>query len=268
MGLGIAVVGVVGTVSAAALTQLAALRGKRIDAEIQRLQRKDERQEAVSLATQEQKQALYAELNTAARHYRTIVRDHLADLRRDSTTPIPEQLEPARSTYRDLFSKAQMVLPEPALAVAVVLNDCLGQGYSALRALHGPDSPTTIDELLMVRRTGVSRRLAATPSPTHRSRRGAPRPRTRPSAPTTRPRAHRPIRHLSTGSRLIEHEHAHQANRPPPRPLPELQGQCGIKVPDCHRGLSSGPGDDLRSGAGSGAGGARTRDQWIMSPRL
>ncbi|MEU7141046.1 hypothetical protein ABZ942_16455 [Nocardia sp. NPDC046473] len=147
MGMGVAVVGVLGTVSAAALTQLAALRGKRLDAEIQRLQRKDERQEAVSSATQERKQALYAELNTAARHYRTIVRDHLADLQRDSTIPIPEQLEQTRSTYRDLFSKAQMVLPESALAVAVVLNDCLGQGYSALRALHGPDSPATVDKL-------------------------------------------------------------------------------------------------------------------------
>ncbi|WP_062981078.1 hypothetical protein [Nocardia anaemiae] len=147
MGLGVAVVGVLGTVSGAALTQLAALRGKRVDAEIQRLQRKDERQEAASLATQEQKQALYAELNTAARRYRTIVRDHLADLQRDSTIPIPEQLEPMRSTYGDLFSKAQMVLPESALAVAVVLNDCLGQGYSALRALYGTDSPATVDEL-------------------------------------------------------------------------------------------------------------------------
>ncbi|MQY21420.1 hypothetical protein NRB20_45310 [Nocardia sp. RB20] len=147
MGLGVAVVGVLGTVSAASLSQLAALRGKRLDAEIQRRQRKDERRDATSLAAQEQKQVLYAELNTATRSYRTVVRDHLAELQRAGTIPIPEQLEPTRSTYRDLFSRAQMVLPESALDVAAELNDCFGLGYSALRALHGADSPVTVEEL-------------------------------------------------------------------------------------------------------------------------
>jgi hypothetical protein len=149
-GVAVALVSVAGTLGATALTQRASARGRRFDAESQRRDRAEEREQAVYTSAQVEKRAIYADLNAAARLYRTVAHDHLLIKRRgiEPTDAEIERLETARANYRDVYARAQMVLPDRALAVASEVNLCLGHGYRVLRDIdNGFDDSITIDGL-------------------------------------------------------------------------------------------------------------------------
>ena len=149
-GVAVALVGVAGTLGATALTQRASARGRQFDAEIQRRDRAEERDQAARTSAQAEKRTIYADLNAAARLYRTVAHDHLLAKRRgiEPTDAEIERLEAARANYRDLYARAQMVLPDRVLAVASEVNLCLGHGYRVLRDIdNGFDNSITIDSL-------------------------------------------------------------------------------------------------------------------------
>jgi hypothetical protein len=147
-GVVVAVVGIVGTLGATALAQLAAIRHKRLDATIQRGVRAEEREESVRAAAHEEKRAIYADLNAAARDYRTAAHDYLVDKLRQAEPEDLDQLQKARTHYRDVYAHAQMVLPDRALKVASEVNQCLGYSYRALRDIEqGFDRSITVESL-------------------------------------------------------------------------------------------------------------------------
>lgn len=143
----VAVVGVVGTLSGTVLTQRISLRDKglelqarREDAEAARRLAGDERADLYRRERQAERTALYAELNSAARTYRSTCRDQAIDLARVKKQSaahqedLSEAIEQARTAYRDIYARAQMFLADRTLEVASTVNLCLGHSYSAVRA--------------------------------------------------------------------------------------------------------------------------------------
>jgi hypothetical protein len=133
----VAIVGIAGTLAATVFTQFAATREKRLDAANQREIRAEARRESVHTA----KQAIYVELNDAARAYRTVGHDYLVDKIRGREPGDLKPIEIERRRYRTVYSRAQMVLPDPALQVASVVNECLGYSYRALHDIATSPSP-------------------------------------------------------------------------------------------------------------------------------
>jgi len=65
----------------------------------------------------------------------------------DLTAEGRERLEKARKTYRDLYSDAQMILPDNILAAAVAVHTCLGDTYGMIKRLEvGKPRAGTSDE--------------------------------------------------------------------------------------------------------------------------
>lgn len=155
----VAVVGVMGTLGGTVLTQRSSLRDKRLelearrdDAEAARALANDERTDQYKRQHLAERTKLYADLNSAARTYRSRCQDHAINLSRAEKTPaehqenLPETIEQARATYRDLYARAQMVLDDRTLEVASTVNLCLSHSYSSLRrsvdALRALPEPT------------------------------------------------------------------------------------------------------------------------------
>ncbi len=82
VGLAVAGVGVVGTLGATVAAQWAGVRGKRLDADIQRSQQAEDRAEAVQQQKRDQKQSVYSEFNSAARNYRMRLHHCVMELER------------------------------------------------------------------------------------------------------------------------------------------------------------------------------------------
>jgi hypothetical protein len=147
-GVVVALAGIVGTLGAAALTQLAATRTKLVDATIQRDVRAEERRESARTEAHAEKRAIYAEFHAAARDYRSAGHDYLVDKLHGAERNHLEPLEMARAKYRDAYARAQMVLPDRALAVASEVNDCLGQSYRTIRDIdNGSEHSISVEKL-------------------------------------------------------------------------------------------------------------------------
>jgi phosphoglycolate phosphatase-like HAD superfamily hydrolase len=128
----VAVVTVAGTLGAAALTQFAGLRNKRLDAEIQYKARAEERAATAS----EVKLATYVELNNAARDYRAFGHDYLVD-KLDAAEPENlDQIEELRAKYREVYGRAEMIVPDRLFKLVAEVNTCLGYSYRALHDLE------------------------------------------------------------------------------------------------------------------------------------
>ena len=129
----VAAFGVAGTVTAPIFAQRAALRARRVEAEIQRQDRTEDRQLALRKEQLEERRHVYAALNSAARHYRSASLDYVAAL--DSGQDSEEarrQLEVARQTFADCHSKAQMSIPDHILTTATEASRALGNVYRVL----------------------------------------------------------------------------------------------------------------------------------------
>ncbi|OIJ97072.1 hypothetical protein BIV23_31710 [Streptomyces monashensis] len=125
----VAVVGVVGTLLSALLTQRAADHSRRREQE-RTEQVRERRRHAQEL------RACYVALNTSARQYLAALTDQLHALGREEERRVVRQrLAEARDQYRDVYAQAQMRVPERVLGLAGDLNRDLGVVYGMVRRL-------------------------------------------------------------------------------------------------------------------------------------
>ncbi|MFJ7196314.1 MULTISPECIES: hypothetical protein [unclassified Streptomyces] len=125
----VAVVGVVGTLLSALLTQHAADRSRQREQE--RAEQLRERRSAA-----EGRRSCYVALNTAARQYLAALTDQLHALSRDGEPHSARQrLTDARDLHREVYAEAQMRLPENVLGLAGEVSHALGAVYGSLRRM-------------------------------------------------------------------------------------------------------------------------------------
>ncbi|WJV44691.1 hypothetical protein [Streptomyces flavofungini] len=125
----VAIVGVLGTLLSALLTQRAAERSR------QREQERAERTQAWSRET-EARRACCIALNTASRQYLAALTDQSHALARaEDPRAARQRLTEARDLHRDVYAEAQMRLPDPVLALAGEATRALGALYGRLRRL-------------------------------------------------------------------------------------------------------------------------------------
>ncbi|MFG3529950.1 hypothetical protein ACGF8B_24815 [Streptomyces sp. NPDC047917] len=125
-----AVVGVVGTLLSALLTQRAADRSRQHEQERAEMAR-ERRGEVKEL------RACYVALNTAARQYLAALTDQVHALSRDDSTPVRQRLAEARDQHRDVYAEAQLRVPDRVLDLAGDLSRELGTAYGMVRRLDG-----------------------------------------------------------------------------------------------------------------------------------
>ncbi|MFE6891249.1 hypothetical protein [Streptomyces sp. NPDC057694] len=129
----VAVVGVLGTLLSALLTQRAADRSRR------REQERAERARARAREAEERR-AGYVALNTASRQYLAALTDQVHTLLRAEDAPaVRQRLTEARDVHRDVYAEAQMRLPDTVLDLAGEITHALGTVYGRLRRLDDGD---------------------------------------------------------------------------------------------------------------------------------
>lgn len=134
----VASITVVGTLGGGIVTQVFAIRSKRIDANVQRANRAEELRELTRKEATDEKRSVYANLNTAAHSCRTAIRLHL-DEKSGGRTPDLAKFEAAREALREGYSRAQMVVSDRALDFASEVNRCLDIGHRAALEVDGND---------------------------------------------------------------------------------------------------------------------------------
>ena len=133
----VAVVGLAGTLTSPVLGQRIAERTKRQEFDFQSRQRREEREEARQQAAVELKRSTYAGLNRAARRYQQQLETFLRVI--EDSTPADEaraELADARMKFRDLYSEAQMILPDAVLEAAKSVSADLGDAYGIAKRLE------------------------------------------------------------------------------------------------------------------------------------
>jgi DNA repair exonuclease SbcCD ATPase subunit len=133
----VAVLGVVGTLSSPLLTQWVGNRAKRQEFELEAQRRQEDRHEDSRRSVLQERRAIYAQLNTAARQYEQAVYEYLRVI--SEVAPTPEQraeLMEARESFRELYSDAQMIIPDKVLAAAMEVSAGLGEAYGKARRLE------------------------------------------------------------------------------------------------------------------------------------
>lgn len=145
----VAVVGVVGTLGASLLTQSRADRTKRMEMQAAAEQRREERDHAEAMLEMERarhraeesialRRACYITLNTAARQYLTAQVDFMHALRNGTGIEAAlEQLEARRTTLRESYAEAQMIVPLQVMAGAGAASRRLNAGYGRLKQIAG-----------------------------------------------------------------------------------------------------------------------------------
>ncbi|MCT2591571.1 hypothetical protein LHJ74_16975 [Streptomyces sp. N2-109] len=130
-GPAVAVVGVLGTLMSALLTQRAADRSRQREQE--RAERERERR-----SDTEARRSGYIALNTAARQYLAALTDQLHALSRtDDVRDVRHRLTETRDLHRDVHAEAQMRMPERVLDLAAEVSHGLGAVYGRLKRLEG-----------------------------------------------------------------------------------------------------------------------------------
>ncbi|MFJ4653831.1 hypothetical protein ACIP5Y_21400 [Nocardia sp. NPDC088792] len=129
-----ALAGVVGSLGGIVVTQRYTIRGKQVDAENLRRSEADKA-----------RLSMYADYNAAARGYRTAALDFV-----EGRTETLAAVKARRSDYRDLYARAQMSLPDPVLAVASEVSNCLDRTYDALCRLDAGHTDVFTAESLLV----------------------------------------------------------------------------------------------------------------------
>ncbi|MFG3015712.1 hypothetical protein ACGFZB_35780 [Streptomyces cinerochromogenes] len=141
----VAVVGVVGTLLSALLTQRAADRSRRREQD-RAEEARERRRHAQEL------RACYVALNTSARQYLAALTDQVHALGRDEEVrTVRQRLTEARDQYRDVYAEAQLRMPDRVLDLAGGLSHDLGMVYGMVRRLddcapRAGDSPDAVRE--------------------------------------------------------------------------------------------------------------------------
>jgi hypothetical protein len=135
--LAVAAVGLAGTLTSPLLAQRIASLAKRQEFEFQDRQQHAERQATRQQAALELKRSIYANLNTAARQYQQELDEYIRLLREGSPDEGAQaDLAEARKNFRDLYSEAQMIVPDPVLEAALQVSAALGEAYGTARRLE------------------------------------------------------------------------------------------------------------------------------------
>jgi hypothetical protein len=135
--LAVAAVGLAGTLTSPLLAQRSASLTKRQEFEFQDRQQREEREAVRQQAALELKRSIYANLNTAARQYQQELEEYIRLLNESSSdTGTHAGHAEARRKFRDLYSDAQMILPDPVLEAAVEVSAALGDAYGIARRLE------------------------------------------------------------------------------------------------------------------------------------
>ena len=133
----VAVLGVAGTLSSPLLGQRIAARAKQQEFDLQSQQRREEREEAQRQSAFELRRSIYAGLSTAARRYQQALDAYLrmiADV--TLTDEARTELASVRKDFRDLYSEAQMILPDKVLDEAISVSAELGEAYGIIKRLE------------------------------------------------------------------------------------------------------------------------------------
>ena len=135
--LAVAVLGVAGTLSSPLLGQRIAARAKEQEFNLQRRQRQEEREAGRRQAEFEERRSIYARLNTAARQYQQALGFYVRAMVDDAVTDEARaDLADARQGFRDLYSDAQMILPDKVLNAAMSVSASLGEAYGLIKRLE------------------------------------------------------------------------------------------------------------------------------------
>src|ERR1700761_1453657 len=148
----IAILGAIGTLSSPLLTQRIADRAKRQEFEFEIQRRRADRIEDDRRSAIQERRAIYAKLNTTARRYEQATYQYLRVIAEGPPHPDQEdELVAARETFRELYSDAQMILPDHVLDAAMEMSFGLGQAYGKARRLErrlhfGPSGGSPADD--------------------------------------------------------------------------------------------------------------------------
>lgn len=133
----VAVIGVAGTLTSPLLGQRIAARVKQQEFELQRQQRHEESEEAQRRTAFEERRSCCAGLNTAARQYQQQLEAYLRMITADAISDEGRaELAEARERYRQLYSDAQMILPDKLLDGAASVSARLGESYGRVKRLE------------------------------------------------------------------------------------------------------------------------------------
>ncbi|WP_461711884.1 hypothetical protein [Streptomyces sp. DSM 41013] len=151
----IALVGIVGTLASALLTQRSANNNKMRELERADQQRREERAYQTEQATIESRRACYVGLNIAARLYQTALTNYLVAIRSGAVTDdIRADVDEMRRDHRARHAEAQMLVPDTVLVAAGTVNGHLSNLYGILRRIDidEPEQGETIEAAAEVRR--------------------------------------------------------------------------------------------------------------------
>ena len=135
--LAVAIVGVLGTLASALLTQTLSLRAKRLEIDEQRRQRLEEREEARRRTSFTDRRESCIALNMEARRFRQALKNCLFE----GVDKRGDELEETRQAFTRRYGEAQMVLPDAVLEAAGAANGRLAEGYGKVKAVQQPGSP-------------------------------------------------------------------------------------------------------------------------------
>ncbi|MFE9012868.1 hypothetical protein [Streptomyces cyaneofuscatus] len=128
--LGVAVVGVLGTLLSALLTQRVGERSRK---------REYERAEAAQERRAEAQETLACHIafNTAVRQYLAALTDQIHELGRDGPDSVQQRLTEARDHHRDVYAEVQLRTSERITGLAGDLSRELGVLYGMVRRIDG-----------------------------------------------------------------------------------------------------------------------------------
>jgi hypothetical protein len=132
----IALLGIVGTLTSALLTQRSAHSSKMRELEQADRQHREERAYQTKQATIESRRTCYVALNIAARLHQTALTNYFVAIRAGVVSDeIRADVEELRRDHRARHAEAQMLVPNPVLIAAGTVNSHLGNLYGTLRRL-------------------------------------------------------------------------------------------------------------------------------------
>src|SRR5271154_302132 len=130
LALVIAIVGVLGTLASALLSQALSLRAKRLEVDAQHRLHIEQRDEERQRAAFEDRRAACIALNMEGRRFRQALKNYIYE---DEETKGAE-LEQARQAFTSRYGEAQMILSDTVLKAARVATGRLAEAYGKVKA--------------------------------------------------------------------------------------------------------------------------------------
>jgi hypothetical protein len=137
LALVIAIVGVLGTLTSALLTQTLSLRAKRLEIDEQRRQRLEQRDEERERTEFKDRRDSCIALNMEGRRFRQALKNCLFE----GVDKRGAELDEARQAFTSRYGEAQMILSDTVLNVAKAATGRLAEAYGKVKGSQQPGSP-------------------------------------------------------------------------------------------------------------------------------